>query len=454
MRKINTLLMTAALGFTALGATAAETEAAVGENPQIGYQREYRGLRVLPNQRSLVWVLGAEPTDDVWVLREGAMDIYTSTLKRGWQQSHAPHFLITDRQHNAIFGIGGYVNFRGHYDFYRTVNNKDFVVYDIPTVKTIDNKQRLRGDASTSRIFMKSIFNTDAVGMIEGFIEADFRGGDNVLRLREAYVSMLGFTIGQTATTFVDLLAAPRTIDFQGPNGYTYHRNLMVRWSPYISENFDFAIALEKMNVSGTSNGQSHIGSQRLPDIPAYIQFNWDDRRSHVRLSGLLRLMNYVDDVHESTITKVGWAAQVSTNIALGDYVNIFANATYGEGYQSYIQDLYGRGQDLVYHTGGKAGKMMTLPALSWLAGLQVNFNPQWQMNLTYSQVNVWQQYGYNQTQPGDQYRFGRYIVGNLFYDITPAITVGAEYLFGSKKNAGTGWHNANRASMMVQFSF
>lgn len=71
---------------------------------------------------------------------------------------------------------------------------------------------------------MKAITNTRALGRVVVFMDADFRGGAEgsyTPRLRSAYVSFLGFTLGRDVTTFCDLSAAPTTIDFQGPNAIT-----------------------------------------------------------------------------------------------------------------------------------------------------------------------------------------------------------------------------------------
>ncbi|WP_294592859.1 DcaP family trimeric outer membrane transporter [uncultured Rikenella sp.] len=445
MKTFYTLLATAALGLGSLGAWADDAStAASSENPQ----------RHRHDKRNTVWIIGADPqTDDVWMLKGRAIDIYAQTVKPGFQQSGVPNFIISDRANKAVFGIGGFVSFRTTYDWSNVIQNKDFVTYDIPMIQTPSNKQRFRMDASTSRLFFKTIVHTKALGNIETYVETDFRGGDNVLRLREAYVSFKGLTFGQRTTTFVDLDAAPTTIDFQGPNAYTYQRNLMVRYHLQISPNWEFAVAAEMPGVSATTPGEAaYIVPQRVPDFPVYFQYNWAQGRSHLRASGIIRTMNYYDNVNLSTITKVGWGAMLSGRIALSRAANVFGQVVYGEGIENYIQDLNGNGYDLVSNPL-RSGRLQTLPAMGWLAGFQVNFSPSWQMNAAYSQVSVWNRNNYFAQAP-DTYRLSQYIVGNLFYHITPAFSVGAEYLYGTRKNADHAKAHANRAQMMVQFNF
>ncbi len=444
MKTFNALLMTAAVGLSSLGAWADNSGSASADNPQ----------RRPHDKRNTVWIIGSDPrTDDVWILKGKAIDIYANTVKEGFQQSGVPNFIISDRANKAVFGIGGFVSFRTAYDWSNVIQNKDFVTYDIPMVKTPTNKQRLRMDASTSRLFFKTIVNTKALGQIETYIETDFRGGDNVLRLREAYVSFKGLTFGQTATTFADLQAAPNTIDFQGPNAYTYNRNLMIRYHLNISPSWEFAIAAEMPGVSATTPTQAaYVIPQRVPDIPLYFQYNWNQGRSHLRASGLLRTMNYYDNIGQHTQTKLGWGAMLSGNIALSKAANFFGQIVYGEGVENYIQDLNGNGYDLVTDPN-RPGRLQTLPAMGWLAGVQLNFSENWQMNAAYSQVSVWDKNNYFAQAP-DTYRLSQYIVGNLFYNISPAFNVGVEYLYGTRKNVNHEKGHANRAQMRVQFNF
>lgn len=444
MKTISALMMTAAAGLFSLGAWADDTATASTDTPQRGHR----------DKRNTVWIIGADPqTDDVWVLKGKAIDIYATTVKEGFQQSGVPNFIISDRSNKAVFGIGGFVSFRTAYDWSNVIDNKDFVTYDIPMLKTPSNKQRLLMDVSTSRLFFKTIVNTKALGPIETYIETDFRGGDNVLRLREAYVSFKGLTFGQTATTFADLQAAPTTIDFQGPNAYTYRRNLMIRYHLNISPSWEFAVAAEMPGVSATTPTRAaYVIPQRVPDFPMYFQYNWNQGRSHLRASGILRTMNYYDNTSMNTQTELGWGAMLSGNIALSKSASFFGQVVYGEGIENYIQDLNGNGYDLVSDPN-RLGRLQTLPAMGWMAGLQVNFTRNWQMNAAYSQVSVWDKNDYFAQAP-DAYRLSQYIVGNLFYRISPAFNVGVEYLYGTRKNVNHELGHANRAQMMVQFNF
>ncbi len=402
-----------------------------------------------------VWIIGADPqSDSLRETKSRAVDLYASTVKRGFQQSGVPNFLISDRTNRAVFGIGGSVSLRTSYDWDNAVQNRDFIPYDIPMQGTPADRQALRMDVSASRLFFKTIVQSRPLGPIESYIEADFRGENHVLRLRQAYLSFKGLTFGQTVTTFADLRSVPRTIDVQGPNAYTYRRNLMIRYHRAIGPHWELAVAAEMPTLSATppASEAAYTLPQRVPDIPLYVQYNWNEGRSHLRASGLLRTMHYYDDVASRTRVETGWAAMLSGRIAVGRKIDIFGQIVYGEGIGNYLQDLDGNGYDLVA-APNRPGRLQTLPIMGWLAGLRYSFARDWQTNVAYSQVSVWDKADYFAQAP-ETYRLSQYVVGNLFYNISPAFQVGVEYLYGMRKNADHRIGFAHRAQLLVQFNF
>lgn len=408
-----------------------------------------------PNRRhNTIWIIGGDPqSDTLRVQKDRAIDLYASTSPSGSQPSDLPNFLISDRANRAVFGIGGFVSLRTRYDWDNVIDNRDFIPYDIPMSPTPSDRQQFRMDVSATRLFFKTVVQSRPLGPIETYIETDFRGGNNVLRLRQAYISFKGLTFGQATTTLADQESIPRTIDVQGPNAYTYRRNLMIRYHRQFSPHWEAAIAIEMPGVSATTLSESaYTLPQRVPDIPLYVQYNWNDGRSHLRASGLFRTMHYYDDIARSTRTETGWAAMLSGRIALGPKVDLFGQIVYGRGIGNYLQDLDGNGYDLVSDPD-RPGRLQTLPTMGWLAGLRYAFAPKWQLNAVYSQVSVWDRNDYFAQAP-QTYRLAQYAAGNLIYRISPAFQVGAEYLYGMRKNADRTIGFAHRAQMLVQFNF
>ena len=84
-----------------------------------------------------------------------------------------------------------------------------------------------------------------ASGYMRAFIEGDFAGANNTLRLRHAYGQWRRFIFGQTWSTFSDPEAEPDGIDFEGLNAIVLFRQPQIRWSFPLADRFRMAFALE-----------------------------------------------------------------------------------------------------------------------------------------------------------------------------------------------------------------
>ena len=314
-------------------------------------------------------------------------------------------------------------------------------------------------DASTSRVYLKAIANSNTLGRVIVFMDADFRGGNAYSytpRVRSAYVWFKGLTLGRDVTTFCDLSAAPTTIDFQGPNAYNFNFATMIRYEFSLWEDhFKMGMAAEVPNVSATyGDGIGNIFAaipQRMPDFPVYAQFAWgENRQSHVRASAVFRNMYAYDIVREKNTSLFGWGVQASGHINITRFLDIFFNGVYGEGITPYIQDLTGSGLDFTPNPL-KPTSIQTMPMYGWQAAAQINLSPRLSLSGGYSTVNVQRKNGY---YTDDQYKQGQYIFGNVFFHITPRMKVAAEYLYGTRKDMNGIKNHANRVNVMAQYNF
>ena len=384
---------------------------------------------------------------------------YNETHRTGFQQNEKPMFIFSTKDNKFSFAIGGFINLRASYGFNDVVNNIDFVPYNIPIPGNYATKQRIGMDASTSRVYLKAIANSNTLGRVIVFMDADFRGGNAYSytpRVRSAYVWFKGLTLGRDVTTFCDLSAAPTTIDFQGPNAYNFNFATMIRYEFSLWEDhFKMGMAAEVPNVSATyGDGIGNIFAaipQRMPDFPVYAQFAWgENRQSHVRASAVFRNMYAYDIVREKNTSLFGWGVQASGRINITRVLDIFFNGVYGEGITPYIQDLTGSGLDFTPNPL-KPTSIQTMPMYGWQAAAQINLSPRLSLSGGYSTVNVQRKNGY---YADDQYKQGQYIFGNVFFHITPRMKVAAEYLYGTRKDMNGIKNHANRVNVMAQYNF
>ena len=382
---------------------------------------------------------------------------YTETHRTGFQQTEKPMFIFSTKDNKFSFAVGGFVNLRASYGFDGIANNIDFVPYDIPVPGNYATKQQIGMDASTSRIYIKAIANSQSLGRVVVFMDADFRGGSAYSytpRVRSAYVSFKGLTLGRDVTTFCDLSAAPTTIDFQGPNAYNFNFATMIRYEHSFWDNiFKMGVAAEMPNVSATYGTEGNFAPlpQRMPDFPIYAQVSWGkNRTSHFRASAVFRNMYAYDVARDKNTSLFGWGVQASGRINILDFLDIFFNGVYGQGITPYIQDLTGSGLDFTPDPL-KPTSIQTMPMFGWQAAAQINIIPRLSVSGGYSAVNVQRKNGY---YTEDQYKQGQYVFGNVFFHVSPRMKIAAEYLYGVRKNMNSAKNHANRINVMAQYNF
>ena len=97
---------------------------------------------------------------------------------------------------------------------------------------------------------------------------------------------------------------------------------------------------------------------------------------------------------------------------------------------------------------------MQALPMLGWYAGLQYNISPK---DIPFKHLQHVPAFTLKTVIPNDlpsTYRYGQYFVANVFWNVTPNMQVGAEYLRGWRTNFDNSTNHANRMNLLVQYSF
>ncbi len=371
---------------------------------------------------------------------------------RHFQDPRAPRFLLIDRKGRVALGIGGYVKVTASCDFAGAIPNRDFVTYDIPVPRHPAERSQFQMDASTSRLFLKLVGNRGVLGKYEVYVEGGFREGDaGGFRLRQAYVSAWGFLIGQARSTFTDPASAPPTIDFEGPSGQTGTRRVMVRYTYQPHERWQLALAAEMPTATYTlREGDDQAIRQRMPDIPLYLQYAWRDGLDHVRVSALLRGLSYRNLRAAKNEMRLGWAVQLSGVAQLMPALTLYYQGVYGQGYEAYLNDLGGKGFDLVADPS-TPGRLYAPEALGYVVGLKCAVTRRCFMSAAYSQCRLYPRQG---TLSPATYRYSQYVVGNAMYQLTADCNIGIEYLYGHRSNQDGVSGSANRLQAMIQYNF
>lgn len=370
---------------------------------------------------------------------------------RHFQDPRAPYFMFLSRDGNLAMGVGGLIRMRGFFDWNGSIPSSGFAPYMIPIPKDQENLRKLWATPAGTGLFFTILGNNSVVGDFMGYIQADFSGYQNRgFKLKKAYLQNKHWTVGYAKTTFEDTSAEPNTIDGAGPNGISGKTNVLVRYTTTFKEHWSVAGSFEfPSSAIQDDDDYTKPCSDYVPDIAAFIQYQWAGGDSHVRLSALGRVLSYRDLIESKNNNIFGWATQLSTTISVGRALQLYGIASIGKGHASYTADLGISNYDLIAKPGEK-GEMYAPTSVGYVLGARYYFTPK-----VFSNIALSEQRFYPKENPHDsQYKYGLYGAVNVFWDITPRVEMGAEYLAGKRMNFNGAHDNANRLTAMIMFSF
>lgn len=162
-----------------------------------------------------------------------------------------------------------------------------------------------------------------------------------------------------------------------------------------------------------------------------------------------MRTLSYRNLIEQKNHNKLGWGLALSTTIKILPNLSFYGDLIYGAGHSGYLGDLSVGAHDLVA-VAGKPGKMEIPRAFSYLVGLQYHFSPALYATGSFSQIHNYE------SDPADLagYRYGFCGNVNLFWEITPRLTIGGGYIIGKRKNFNGESGVTDRLEAMVQLSF
>jgi len=311
-----------------------------------------------------------------------------------------------------------------------------------------------------SRMGIRTFMPT-AFGELRTIFEFDLYGsgveaGQTTFHLRHAYGELGAFGAGQYWTVFGDTDAYPNSLEYWGPNGLVWFRNIQFRWMPLKGKNA-VILALERPGASGDQGLftdrvelQGIKPKLDLPDLTGNVRFNRD--WGHLQASGLLRRIRWVDTIDDQFDlggTVVGWGVSVSSSLKFGKNDVGRLQATYGEGVENYLNDAP---VDIGIKRNGTANparpiKGVALPALGLSAFLDHNWSKRFSSAIGYSLVNIENSDG----QAPDAYHRGQYALSNLLFYPYENVMVGGEFQWGRRENFQDAFASND---YRIQFSF
>jgi len=370
---------------------------------------------------------------------------------------------ITERQNSVNFY--GFVMLDSGYDFGQ-VNPNWFDVVRPTQLPSFHNEFAPSGNVYASvrqtRFGVKSSTPTP-YGDLNTVFEFELFGtgvdaGQTTFRLRHAYGELGQFGAGQTWSPFMDIGVFPNTLEYWGPNGMVFFRNVQIRWMPIRSKRGGVTIALERPGASGDQGvyaDRIELSNIRprfnFPDLSgnARIDRDW----GYVQMAGIVRKIGWVDTSGNPINlggSAVGWGFNLTSNLKLSKKNVAKLAFVYGSGIENYMNDAP---VDIGIQNNPPGSRVpikgVTLPVLGVVAFIDHTWSEHFTSSAGYSLVDIQNS---NAQLPSD-YHQGDYAVGNLLYHPIPRVTMGGEFQFGRRVNFSNGF-NANDYRMQFSFKF
>jgi len=311
-----------------------------------------------------------------------------------------------------------------------------------------------------SRLGFKSSTPTKA-GDLKTTFEFELFGtgvdeGQTTFRLRHAYGELGAFGAGQYWSPFMDPDVFPNSLEYWGPTGMVFFRNVQLRWMPVKGSIHNVTLALERPGASGDQG--IYADRIELQDIKARFplpdfsgSYKYSQGWGYVRAAGMLRRIKWDDvraDQFDLSGGATGWGLNLSSNFNYGKNDVLRFQYVFGEGIQNYMNDSpvdIGIVSDLANTVTPIRGEPIGITGL--VLFLDHTWNQKFSSSVGYSR----QDNDNTDGQAPDAFKVGQYALGNVLYYPAPNVMMGGELQWGRRENFSDGFQSDG---FKIQFSF
>ncbi len=310
-----------------------------------------------------------------------------------------------------------------------------------------------------TRFGVKGFIPTD-LGEIKTIFEFELFGtgvdaGQTTFRLRHAYGEIGHFGAGQYWSPFMDIDVFPNSVEYWGPNGMVFFRNVHFRWMPLLGAK-ELVFGIERPGASADQGVyQDRVELQGvkarfpLPDFSGH--FRYTQKWGYVQAAFLLGEMKW-DDTGSGPTNLSGsatrWGLNFTSNLKATPEDTIRLAFVRGDGIQNYMNDAP-VDVGIVNNFGNPVTPILgkALPLTSMVAFLDHSWNKEWSTAVGYSFMDI----ANTDAQVPSEYHQGHYALANLLWSPVPALMVGGEFQYGRRVNFSDGFKYDD---YKIQFSF
>jgi len=283
---------------------------------------------------------------------------------------------------------------------------------------------------------LKTIFEFEMYGV-------GVDAGQTTIRLRHAYGELGKWGAGQTWSPFMDIDVFPNTLEYWGPNGMAFFRNVQIRYMP-IQGDTRATIALERPGASADAGVNEDIVGGNVharfpvPDLSA--EYRKAITKGYVEVAGILRDISWQDlgpgptDLSGSVL---GWGITGSSNLHLSPENLLKLQIVYGDGIENYMNDApVDVGTKPNPGDATKPIKGVALPVTGIVAFLDHTWNKHYTSSIGYSRLDI----NNSEGQAPNAFKNGQYALANVLYLPVPDVMMGVEVGWIERQNKSDGF--------------
>jgi hypothetical protein len=354
------------------------------------------------------------------------------------------HEQISEDKPSSTLKVKASLEARGAYDFKNYYAAPDFGPATIPMVSDANNRKCFLFDIPSAVLNIEKELSVSGGDIMKIVIHTNLK---KALELKSVYADVKGFRIGKATSSFCDPDAC----------GLVGGRFLQARWQHKLNTLFGVVVAVEEApdlviypkEKKEDRDKQPLRPYKNIPAVSAHVRYE-QEKLWHVQLGGLLRVLEYRNTDTKVDIHMPAWGVNMSAALHLvPEQTTLKLQGVYGQGIGNYVADLGDLEQEAntVYQTGNHVSACETLDV--W--GIGINAAHQWLPKLR-SEVGYRVVSTTDQKRDKDAYQYGHAASINLFYHPTEQIKIGAEYLYGARKNITKDFQDAHRVQAVVGF--
>lgn len=316
--------------------------------------------------------------------------------------------------------------------------------HDSDTRSTLSGKQsvvRMDFMRNTPYGVMKVVYKNNFFG---------FGGPDMDYNLQYLYGQLenknYSVLAGYYLSGFTDISVFPNTLDYEGPNSFTFKYAPQIRYTPVLyrqgEARLTLPMSLEKPNADIAVIGDYQPYS-RWPDVT--LGLRWETPDWHIQWANVFRDLATQSAIDDATRTTEAYATQLTFAAGVFEDDSIQGWASMGKGYANFLQDITGFGLDAAFTPG------LELEAID-AEGYGVGYTHTWREGLSSSAS-----YGYLKIDPDDDLLIDpslpestNYASLNLAWQFSERAMLGGELLWGRLEDLAGESGEAKR----VQVSF